>query len=134
LEGKVGVDSLSVMYGWRDLGWWRIRRVASAVGYHPDVWPGCSGYSGNHYTSLLIYRDTVYYYWGGDRMRNDVAVSVGGNAWFLRGLLSEITGVSERGRLIASELYEVFGRVVELKVEGAVYSVSGRMVFKGRGG
>jgi len=66
-------------------------------------------------------------------MRNDVAVSVGGNGWFLRGLLSEITGVSERGRLIASELYEVFGSVVELKAEGEIYDPSGRLRHAGRG-
>ncbi|NPB03077.1 MAG: T9SS type A sorting domain-containing protein, partial [Thermotogae bacterium] len=62
-----------------------------------------------------------------------IIYSGGGNGWFLRGLLSEITGVSEREKLIASELYEVFGSVVELKVDGEIYDPSGRLRYTGKG-
>ena len=126
-------DTSMVMYGWMEGGVWRNRRIASAWGYHPDMFPACHNKQGNDYASLITYRDTVYYYTGGDRSRDGYIFSGGGNAWFFRGIVSEITGVEE----VVKEGEKVAIRVVKGGLEvpeyGEVYSVSGRLIFKGGG-
>ena len=133
VEGKGMWDTSVVMYGWMVWGSWRSRNVASAPGYHPDAWSSCNGTNGNHYASLIAYRDTVYYYTGGDRSRSSSAFSGGGNGWFFRGVISEITGVEEVVKGGEKVSIRVVRGGVEMKVKGEVYSVSGRLVFRGEG-
>ena len=132
IEGDKHRDSSRVMYSWMDAYGWRNKRVAGAPSYHSDWWYSCNAYQGNYYTNLIVYEDTVYYYWGGDRSLDVFAFSGGGNAWILRGILSEITGVYETNKENIANL-EVSNRGLILKNSGRVYSLSGRLVFEGKG-
>ncbi len=133
VEGTGRWDTSMVMYGWMEGGVWRNRRIASAFGHHPDVWSSCNGWNGNHYASLITYRDTVYYYVGGDRSLDASSFSGGGNAWFFRGVISEIIGVEEVVKGGEKVAIRVVKGGLEVPEYGEVYSVSGRLVFRGEG-
>ena len=61
------------------------------------------------------------------------AFSGGGRAWFFRGTVSEITGVEEVVRRTGRVSIRVVKGGFEVPEYGEVYSVNGRLVFRGEG-
>ncbi len=57
----------------------------------------------------------------------------GGNAWFFRGIISKITGIKEVVRGEVDGVLNVSKGLIELKDVGKVYSIDGRLVFRGKG-
>ncbi len=82
---------------------------------------------------MIVYRDTVYYYVGGDRALDGYSFSGGGNGWFFRGIVSEITGVEEVVKGGEKVVIRVVRGGFEFSEYSEVYSASGRLVFRGEG-